>query len=166
MTGSVLRTRPMVVPMGPVRSRAATRVPGDERGAAAVELALIVPVLVLLLGVVVGGARVWLARTGVEQLAAGAARAGSLARTPAEAVAAAESLVRHQAATDGLRCAELGVDVDARSLARPAGTPARIDVRVSCTVGLGDVIVPGWPGRLTLSASAASVVDTYRGRQP
>lgn len=73
----------------------------DERGAAAVELALIVPVLVLLLGVVVGGARVWLARTSVEQMAAGGARAGSLARTPDEAVAAAESLVRAQASADG-----------------------------------------------------------------
>lgn len=137
----------------------------DERGAAAVELALIVPVLVLLLGIVVGGARVWLARTTVEQLAAGAARAGSLARTPGEAVAAAESLVRAHATADGLRCIELGVDVDARSLANPPGTPAQVEVRVSCEIGLGDLIVPGWPGRLTVSASGASVADSYRGRQ-
>jgi len=137
----------------------------DERGAAAVELALIVPVLVLLLGIVVGGARVWLARTTVEQLAAGAARAGSLARTPGEAVVAAESLVRAHATADGLRCIELGVDVDARSLANPPGTPAQVEVRVSCEIGLGDLIVPGWPGRLTVSASGISVADSYRGRQ-
>ncbi|MGC3955232.1 MAG: pilus assembly protein [Propionicimonas sp.] len=137
----------------------------DERGAAAVELALIVPVLVLLFGIVVGGARVWLARTGVEQLAAGAARAGSLARTPSEAVAAAESLVREQATAEGLRCVELGVDVAAGALASPPGTPARIEVRVTCAVELSDVIVPGWPGRLTVAAQAWSVVDTYRGRQ-
>ncbi|MCW5951435.1 MAG: pilus assembly protein [Propionibacteriaceae bacterium] len=137
----------------------------DERGAAAVELALIVPILVLLLGVVVGGARVWLARTTVEQLAAGAARAGSLARTPGEAVAAAESLVRTHSSTDGLRCLELGVDVDARGLANPPGVPAQVEVRVSCAVGLTDLIVPGWPGQLTVSASGLSVVDTYRGRQ-
>lgn len=137
----------------------------DERGAAAVELALIVPVLVLLFGVVVGGARVWLARSTVEQMASGGARAGSLARSPHEAVAAADSLVRAQANADGLRCLELGIDVDARSLANPPGSPARVDVAVSCAVGLGDLIVPGWPGRLTVSASASSVVDTYRGRQ-
>lgn len=137
----------------------------DERGAAAVELALIVPVLVLLFGLVVGGARVWLARTTVEQVAAGAARAGSLARTPAQAVAAAESLVRSQASADGLRCVELGVHVDARSLTDPPGVPAQVEVEVSCAVELGDLIVPGWPGQLTVSASAFSVVDTYRGRQ-
>jgi Flp pilus assembly protein TadG len=137
----------------------------DERGAAAVELALIVPVMVLLLGVVVGGARVWLARTTVEQMAVGAARAGSLARTPADAVVAAESLVRAQATADGLRCVELGVEVDARGLSAPPGTPAQIQVSVSCAVGLGDVIVPGWPGLLDVSATGSSVVDTYRGRQ-
>lgn len=136
----------------------------DERGAAAVELALVVPVLVLLFGVVVGGARVWLARSSVEQLASGAARAGSLARTPSTAVAAAEALVRAQAAAEGLRCLELGVTVDARSLSNPPGTPAQVAATVTCAVGLGDVIVPGWPGRLTVSASAISVVDTYRGR--
>lgn len=137
----------------------------DERGAAAVELALIVPVLVLLLGLVVGGARVWLARGTVEQLAAGAARAGSLERTPAQAVAAAEALVRAQTAAESLRCLELGIEVDARGLANRPGAPAQIEVEVVCVVGLSDVIVPGWPGSLTVSASAMSVVDTYRGRQ-
>lgn len=136
----------------------------DERGAAAVELALIFPVLVLLLGVVVGGARVWLARSAVEQLAAGGARAASLERTPREAVAAAEKLVRSHTSS-GLRCAELGVDVDAAGLAKPVGTPAEVTVQVTCTVGLGDVLVPGWPGTLAVQAAATSAVDTYRGRQ-
>lgn len=138
---------------------------GGERGAATVEFAVIVPVLVLLFGVVVGGARIWLARATVDQMAGAAARAGSQARTPAAAVSAATALARAQAATDGLRCAPLVVDVDARSLADPPGTPARVAVEVACTVPLGDVIVPGWPGELDLSASAAAVVDSYRGRQ-
>lgn len=136
----------------------------QERGAASVELALVIPVLVLLMGVVVGGARVWLARSGVEQLAAGAARAGSLARSPGEAVAAAEALVRVQTPGGDLRCRELSVDVDARDLANPPGVPAQVRVTVSCSVGLADLIVPGWPGELMVTASAVSVVDTYRGR--
>lgn len=45
-----------------------------QRGAAAVEFAMTVPVLVLLFGLVVGGARTWLARGSVEQAAAAAAR--------------------------------------------------------------------------------------------
>ena len=40
-----------------------------------IEFVLLVPVLVLLFGVVVGGARVWLARGVAEQAAAAAARA-------------------------------------------------------------------------------------------
>lgn len=137
----------------------------DQRGAAAVEFALIVPMLVLLFGVVVGGARVWLARAGVDQMAGAAARAGSQARTAAEAVAAADALARAQAATDGLRCSALSVEVDARSLANPPGTPAQVRVTVGCTVPLADVIVPGWPGELALTGTATSVVDSYRGRQ-
>lgn len=137
----------------------------DQRGAAAVELALVVPVLVLLFGVVVGGARVWLARAGVEQMAGAAARAGSQERTPAAAVTAANRLARAQAASDGLRCSTLTVDVDARGLASPPGTPAQVRVSVQCAVPLADVIVPGWPGELVLTAAASSVVDSYRGRQ-
>jgi len=136
----------------------------DERGHAATELALIVPVLMLLFGVVVGGARVWLARAGVEQMAAAAARAGSLARSPAEAVAHSRELALAQAAGDGMRCGEWGIEVDARTLAGPPGTPAQIDVVVSCDVPLADVIVPGWPGAITVTARAVAVVDTYRGR--
>lgn len=137
----------------------------DDRGAASVEFALLIPVIVLLFGVVVGGARVWLARATVDQMAGAAARAGSLARTPAEAVSAAEALARAQAATDGLSCAALGVEVDARSLATPPGTPARLQVEVECVVPLADVLVPGWPGDLRLRSTATAVLDTYRGRQ-
>jgi Flp pilus assembly protein TadG len=140
-------------------------VTADQRGAAAVELALIVPVVVLLFGVVVGGARVWLARADVEQMAGAAARAGSQARTPAAAVVAATDLAHAQATTAGLRCRRLSVDVDARSLASPPGTPAEVLVTVRCGVPLEDVIVPGWPGELTLTAAVSSVVDSYRGRR-
>jgi len=121
--------------------------------------------IVLLFGVVVGGARVWLARADVEHMAGAAARAGSLARTPAAAVAAATELAQAQAGTAGLRCSSFTVDVDARSLANPPGTPAEVLVTVRCGVPLEDVIVPGWPGELTLTAAASSVVDSYRGRR-
>jgi len=137
----------------------------DQRGAAAVELAMVVPVMMLLFGVVVGGARVWLARAGVEQMAGAAARAGSQERTPAAAVAAATDLAHAQAGAAGLRCADFSVQVDARSLATPPGTPAEVLVTVRCGVPLEDVIVPGWPGELALTAAARSVVDSYRGRR-
>ena len=48
-----------------------------HRGAAAVEFAMLLPVVVLLIGVVAGGARIWFARATVQQVADSAARAAS-----------------------------------------------------------------------------------------
>ena len=136
----------------------------DEQGAVAVEFAILVPVLVLLFGLVVGGARVWLARATVDHMAVAAARAASLARTAEAAEREAGQLARAQATTDGLRCGVLTVEVDVRSFAVPVGQPARTSVDVTCTVPLADLIVPGWPGELQVTASAESVLDRYRAR--
>lgn len=138
--------------------------PRLEQGAAAVEFVMLFPVLVLLFGVVVGGARAWLARGVVEQAAAAAARGVSQARTPAEARHAAGSLASAQAAVGGLRCERWLVEVDASALASAPGTPGEVTARVTCSVPLADVLVPGWPGVLKVHASATSVVDRYRGR--
>jgi len=130
-----------------------------------VEFALIVPVLVLLVGLVVGGARTWLARGVVEQAAGAAVRGMSQARGQGEAVRAAQELAVAQAAAGGVRCERLFVDVDASGFATAPGTHATVTVRVHCDVPLGDVLVPGWPGVIGVEASAETVLDTYRGRK-
>ena len=43
--------------------------PKNQRGAAAVELALLVPALLLILGLLVSGGRLWFARTTVNEAA-------------------------------------------------------------------------------------------------
>ncbi len=53
-----------------------TRIKPDERGSASVELTVMVPALVLMLGLIVAGGRVWFARTTVNEAAHSAARAG------------------------------------------------------------------------------------------
>lgn len=136
----------------------------SERGAAALEFAVIVPALGLLIAVTIGTARIWHAQTVVEQLAGMSARAASLARTPSEARAAAARVVHAQASTRGLTCATLTVEVDVGGFQVPVGQPARVRSRVACSVPLGDLIVPGWPGQWGLDAEATSVLDRYRRR--
>jgi Flp pilus assembly protein TadG len=126
---------------------------------------MIVPVLVLLVGLVVGGARTWLARGVVEQAAGAAVRGMSQARGQGEAVHIAQELAIAQAATGGVRCERLFVDVDASGFANAPGTHATVTARVHCDVPLSDVLVPGWPGAIGVEASAETVLDTYRGRK-
>lgn len=126
---------------------------------------MLVPVLVLLFGVVVGGARSWLARGAVEQAAGAAARAVSQARTAGDARRAAEDLASAQIAVGDLRCQRITVEVDAAGLAVPPGRPARVAATVTCVVPLADVLVPGWPGAIEVRAGATAVVDRYRGRR-
>ena len=136
-----------------------------QRGSASVEFAMLVPVLVLLVGLVVGGARTWLARGMVEQAAGAAVRGMSQSRSPAEADRTAKDLALAQAAAGGLRCGTLVVDTDASALGRPPGVPAKVWATVRCDVPLEDVLVPGWPGVIRVEATAETVLDRYRGRK-
>lgn len=136
----------------------------SERGAAAVEFAVIVPALGLLIAMTIGAARVWQTHTVVEQIAGTAARAASLAVTPAEARSAADGIAQSQATTRGLSCVSLRVDVDLGGFQVPVGQPSRVRARVSCTVPLSDLLVPGWPGTWDVSAEAGAVLDRYRRR--
>ena len=136
-----------------------------QRGAASVEFAMLVPVLVLLVGLVVGGARTWMARGLVEHAAGAAVRGMSQSRSQAEANRAAKDLVLAQAAAGGLRCRSLVVDTDASALGRPPGAPARVRATVRCEVPLADVLVPGWPGAIWVEATAETPLDRYRGRR-
>jgi len=136
-----------------------------DRGAIAVEFVLLLPVLMLLLGVVVGGARIWWARTGVQQLASSAARQASIARTASEATANAQRVVATDVSAAGLRCvqgAQLTLDVAA--FGRPAGQPGTVSATIRCVVPLADLVLPGMPGNLTVDASSSSTLDRFRGR--
>jgi Flp pilus assembly protein TadG len=137
----------------------------NQRGSLSIEFAILVPALVLLFGVTVGGARAWLARSGVEQLAGAAARAASLERTAPEAARAASQLAAQQAKVGGLSCEVLTVKVDTAAFARPAGTVGQVTAVVTCDVPLSDVLVPGWPGTLPVTASSSAVIDSFRGRK-
>lgn len=137
----------------------------NDRGAVAVELALLAPVVVLLLTMLIFGARLWLARSAVTDAAAVAARAATLARTAGEAQQTGRAAANANLQTQGLTCSPSSVALDLGAFAIPAGQPARVTARVSCNVSMGDLVLPGIPGSVLIDASASSALDTYRGRR-
>ncbi|SDD44075.1 TadE/TadG family type IV pilus assembly protein [Auraticoccus monumenti] len=141
-----------------------TRRTRDDRGAVATELVVVIPALVIIIGLLVAGGRIWLARQGVQEAAASAARAASLARGAGEARQAAEGSAAANLDTQGLTCRPAQVVVDTRGYARAPGTEATVGVTVTCTITLADVAVPGLPGSMTLTTRATSALDTFRSR--
>jgi Flp pilus assembly protein TadG len=136
----------------------------SQRGSAAVEITMLVPALLLTLGLLVVGGRVWFARTTVNEAAHAAARAASLSRAASEAAVDGRSAGAHSLATGGLRCTSTTVEVNTAAFGVPVGSPATVTARVSCSVGFGDLVLPGLPGSIDLQATAASALDTYRSR--
>jgi len=136
----------------------------DQRGAAAVELTLLVPALLLVLGLLVAGGRLWFARTTVNEAAQTAARAASLARSPTAAIAAGREAGSQSLATAGLRCRSTSVSVITAAFSVPVGTPSTVTSTILCTVDFSDVFLPGWPGSLQLTGRGSAALDTYRSR--
>jgi Flp pilus assembly protein TadG len=136
-----------------------------ERGSSAVELALLVPALIIMLGLMVGGGRLWFARTTINEAAQSAARSASLARSGAQAASDADSAARITLGTGGLTCASSSVKVDSGAFSVGVGTPATITSSVECSVPFSDLLLPGMPGAIALKGSAASALDTYRSRR-
>lgn len=137
---------------------------GQDRGSESVELAILLPVILLVLAFLVVGARIALAGDRITGVAGAAAREASLARTPAEADNAARQAAVAALESAGLHCTRVTVDTDTSGFSNPAGLPGTVTVDVWCTVDLSDVGAPGLPGAKTLHDQAISPVDTARSR--
>ena len=135
-----------------------------EGGSATVEIVMLVPALLLTLGLIVAGSRVWFARTTVNEAAHTAARTASLARSAGEAGATGRSAGAQSLATGGLRCASTAVEVNTAAFAVPVGIPATVTATVRCRVGFTGLLLPGLPGSIDLQATGSSALDTYRSR--
>ena len=143
-------------------SRAAGR---TDPGSVTLELAILGPALLLLLGLVIAAGRIAVTGGAIEAAARDAARQASISRDPATAAAAARAAALDTLAEQDLRCTSLTVSVDTAAFASPVGAPAQVIARVSCVVALTDLAVPGLPGTKTLRASFASPLDSYRERR-
>ena len=134
---------------------------GDESGSIALEVAVVAPALLLLVGLVVGAGRIALAEQGVQTAAAQAARDTSLARTPTAGVTAGRATAARVLAGQGLDCTSASTTVSAAALGYAPGTPGTVTVTTTCRVRLADLLVPGLPGAKTLTATASMPRDRW-----
>ena len=135
-----------------------------ERGSATLELAILAPAVLVLVGLAIVGGHVVLADAAVEQAAAAAAREASLARDPQSAHARAVGAAQRSLGSQGINCVREAIDVNTAGFAIPVGQPASVSASVACTVSLSDLAVPGAPGMRTLTATVTSPLDRYRSR--
>lgn len=128
---------------------------------ALVELALVLPILLLLVSGVVGVGRVIQAQMGVSDVAREAARAAVVANTPSDAVD--QGLIRGQQVAAGyhLTNGSLRLTVDPGSLSRGTSVVASALYQVT----FGDLPVLGWL-RISVVSIHAERVDLYRSHWP
>ena len=136
----------------------------DQRGSAAVEITMLLPVLLMVLGLLIVGGRIWFARTTINEAAHSAARAASLGRSVAEAATTGRVAAEQSLSTNGLRCASTAVDINTAGFGVPVGVPATITTSVRCRVAYADLIMLRIPGGVDLTATGSSALDTYRSR--
>lgn len=135
-----------------------------DRGSAAIETAVLMPLFVALICVALALGRTAGALAAVEMAAYAGARTASLARQAADAEAAATAAVTRSLAEHGYACRDgPQVTVDTAGFAEPVGTPASVTVRVACRVSYAD-LGPLELGDRIVSAEFVSPLDLYRGR--
>jgi Flp pilus assembly protein TadG len=134
----------------------------DDRGSESVEMAILLPVGLLVLAMLVIGARIALAGDRISGVAGIAARDASLARSAATARQIATTSATDALSDRNLHCADIQVSVDTSGFSSAPGAPAAVTVTVACTVDLADIGVAGLPGSRTLRDAATSPLDPAR----
>lgn len=129
-----------------------------ERGAVSTELAVLTPLLIGFMLLVVFAGRTAQAEGDVQNAAHEAARAASLAGTPAAAAETARSTVDSNIAEGSVSCRSIDVSVDTTAFA--AG--GQVTVTVACEATFADLAMLAVPGSRTFQATAVEVVDSYR----
>ena len=131
-----------------------------ERGAAAIELVLMAPVLMVILLFVVGLGRMAHARQQLESVAADSARAASMERNTHASAQAARDAAEASLGEAGVSCSGLQVAVDLSSY-QPGGT---VRVTVTCQAMLADVAMAGFPGSRTFTATSTVPIENFRSQ--
>jgi Flp pilus assembly protein TadG len=134
------------------------RRPRGDRGTAAIELAIVTPVVIVLLLTVVALGRYSYGKVDIEQASAAAARAASLTSSPGQAAAAAQQAAHDSLDGSGVSCTNMAVSIDTGSF-RPGGI---VSVTLSCTADLSSLALAGVPGAVTVARTSTAPLETYR----
>ena len=131
----------------------------SEQGSSVIGLAVLTPVMAMLLFFVVAAGRVGVIESKLTTAARSSARAATQHRSIEAAQAAATTTAEAVLGQLKVVC-QGGPRVRVRKMhLRPGG---KVQIQVSCSVGLSDLPLLGIPGSLTVSADSTSVVDRYR----
>lgn len=131
-----------------------------DDGFSTMETVLMLPLITSILLLFVGVGLIFETRIDVAASAGSAARAASLARTPAEAATAARTVVNTTLDGRGIAC-QGGPTIQVQATAQPGSTTR---VTVTCVVALRDLAVLGVPGRVVVTRDAESIVETFKAR--
>ena len=137
----------------------------DDRGSATIEMVILAPAFVLLIGMLIMGGRLAIAQQSIQSAAGEAARAASIERG-----SDAEERGREAAAAflqeQGLQCASpLNVDLNVDGKDTDPGVAGQVvAATISCDVSLTGLGLPGVGASRTVTATANSPIDTYRER--
>lgn len=134
-----------------------------DRGSTAVELAVLAPLVLLVLGLMVAGGRIVTAQAHVNEAATTAARAATLARSPSAAQQSARRTADQALTQQGLHCQPAEIQADTSRFTATLGQAGQVRVTTTCIVSLSDLLVPGLPGTVRLPAEFSSPVDPFRG---
>jgi Flp pilus assembly protein TadG len=144
-------------------TRRTGRAAADD-GNAALELVILAPILLALLGLVIAAGRISIAQGAVNAAARDAARQASISLTPGAAQAAGRASARAALRQDGLDCRPVVLINVSQFVTTQPGAPAAVTAMVRCTISLSELALPGLPGSARLQAEFTSPIDIYRSR--
>lgn len=133
----------------------------DDRGNAAVEGAVYLAGLLLLVGLIILGGKLAVARQSLNHVAFQAARTASLQRDAGAAQSQAQSQAAATLANQHLTCVSSSTSVDVSGFGAPLGEQASVTATTTCTMPLGSLL---GSTTVNITATATSPIDAWRAR--
>lgn len=138
----------------------------NDRGSVSLELVILIPFLITVIGLLFFAARNAQAGNSVTDIADASARTASLERTPQQAKVSAEKEAHIALNNASLECESMSVSVNVEGFTTTLGASGSVESTVSCSVKLADLTgISALPGSHTLTRTGLSPIDPWRQRR-